>query len=116
MNTSQTQLQLRQRGLALAGGGLVLQLIGLAIIAQAAGAVIAFLPFVVAVIATVRTFVQVKDHTGTANTASVATVVIGFVAAVVNSSPMFGVLLVLIGAVLGYIGNKQLAAGVRPQR
>jgi hypothetical protein len=113
VSTSQTQLQLRQRGLAIAGGGLVLQLIGLAIVVQAAGAAIGFISLVIAVIATVRTYVQVKDHVGTANTASVATVLIAFVSALVISSPLFGAVLVLIGAVVGYIGNKQLAAGVR---
>ncbi len=113
MSTSQTQLQLRQRGLAIAGGGLVLQLIGLAIVVQAAGAAIGFISLVIAVIATVRTYIQVKDHTGTANTASAATVLIAFIAALVISSPLFGSVLVLIGAVVGYIGNKQLAAGVR---
>lgn len=113
MSTSQTGLQLRQRGVAIAGGGLALQLIGLAIVVQAAGAAIAFIPFVIAVIATVRTYIQVKDHTGTANTASAATVVIAFVSALVISSPLFGWVLVLIGAAAGYFGNKQLAAGVR---
>ncbi|WP_396909632.1 hypothetical protein [Mycolicibacterium sp.] len=113
MNTSQTGVQLRQRGLGIAGGGLVLMLVGVAVAAgDATFGGYAFAPLLVAAGACVLSFTQSKDHTGLANGAAALTVLVTAIAAIASSS-WTAVLPAVIGAVVVYVGNKQLAAGTR---
>lgn len=113
MTSSQMALQLRQRGVAIAGGGLVLMLIGVLIGLQGGPAAITLIPLAIAASAVVRSYTSVKDRTSQANTWSVITVIVAFVTALVISSPLGGVIIIVIGAVVGFIGNKQLAAGIK---
>lgn len=113
MNSSQTSVQLRQRGVAIAGGGLLLQLLGVAI--AAGGTSIGgygFVPLLVAAGACALSFTKVKDHTGVANVAAVLTVLITLAGAFA-ASDWGGLIPAALGAVALYIGNKQLAAGIR---
>ncbi len=113
MNSSQTGQELRQRGLAIAGGGWLLQLIavGIASASTSFGA-IAFLPLLATAGFCLLSFTQGKDKTGTANTAAVITLLVGAAAAFAASSGS-PVLFALVGAVIIYFGNEQLAAGTR---
>lgn len=112
MVDSQGGLQLRQRGLAVAAGGMVVQLIGIFAVMAAAGWPILLLPLVASAVASTMSYVNLKDRTGTSNTASVITVLLAGVAAIVHSG-WGGVLIILIGAVALHLGNKQLAAGIK---
>jgi hypothetical protein len=113
MNQSNTGLQLRQRGLAVAGGGFLLQLLALALTAHGGLGFVTFLLLVGAVGATVLSFSAVKDHTGAATGFTAATAVGVIVLAIAYSSGLFGVIVQLIGAGVSHVGNKQLAAGIK---
>lgn len=112
MSTSETGLQLRNRGLGIAAAGLLAQLIGVLIVVSTSGWAILLIPLVIAAVVTALSYTSVKDRTGTANVCSTLTVLIAAVAAIVNHG-WAGVSLVLIGTVISYVGNKQLAAGIR---
>ncbi len=112
MVDSQTGLQLRQRGLGIDVGGLVVQLLGVGILSSSTFGLIAFIPLAFGVAAVVSSFTKVKDTTGTADMASAATAFLGFIAAV-DTGDYFAFVMIGIGAAIVYFGNKQLAAGIR---
>jgi hypothetical protein len=110
---SQTGLQLRQRGLGIDIGGLVVQLIGVATVSGNSVGVLAFVPLLLSAGAVVSSYVKVKNSTGTANVSGAITVVLGLIAAVAGHDGYFGFFMIAIGAAIVYFGNKQLAAGIR---
>lgn len=112
MSDSQTGLQLRQRGLAVAVGGVVIQLIGVLIVIGDSGWTFMLLPVLVSGAASALSYVSVKDHTGASIVAAVITAILTLIAAISHSGGA-GVVLAIIGAVVLHFGNKQLVAGIR---
>lgn len=112
MNTSQSGLQLRQRGLAIAAGGLIVQLLAAITAAGTSGWTVLLLPVAAAAIATVLSYATVKDRTGLANVAAGLGVLM-IAASAAGHHTGASALFALLGAVVGYFGNKQLAAGIR---
>lgn len=113
MSTSQTGIQLRQRGLGIGLGGLVVQLIGVGMVSANTGGALAFIPLIAGGLIVVASYSRIKDSTGLANMASAATAFIGFAATVAGPGDWTGFLFILIGAAVEYYGNKQLAAGIK---
>lgn len=112
MADSQSGVQLRQRGLALAGGGLLVQLIGSIIVVGSSGWAVIFLAVVVSAAASVLTYTKLKDHTGLSGAASVASVLLAILSSFFHPG-WGGVLMLIVGAVVLHLGNKQIVAGIK---
>jgi hypothetical protein len=112
MADSQAGLQLRQRGLAVGAGGVLVQLIGVFMVMAGGGWAVLLLPVLASGALSALSYTSVKDHTDRSGAVSVVTVVLAAVAAMVHSG-WGGVLVTVIGAAVLYLGNKQLAAGIR---
>lgn len=113
MSTSQTGVQLRQRGLGIGLGGLVVQLIGVAMVSTYAAGTLAFIPLIAGALLVVLSYTRVKDSTGLANFAGAATLLFGLIATSAGSGGWTGFLFILIGVAVEVFGNKQLSAGIR---
>ncbi|MCV7278330.1 hypothetical protein H7J88_01555 [Mycolicibacterium flavescens] len=117
MNSSRTQQVLRKRGISIAAGGLVLQL--LIALGLAFGGILGILTLLLVLGnagALAVSYNTLNDKTGLANMLQVCTVVIGLVSIFGAGLVGLGFLILLAGAVITYIGTKQLADGLKPLR
>ena len=81
--------------------------------ASGTAGLISFVLLLSAVAASVVSFTRVKDHTGTSTGFEVATIIAAIISASIGSTGPAGVILIVLGAIVTFVGNKQLAAGIR---
>lgn len=112
MNSSRTHQVLRQRGIAIAGGGVVLQLLAtLTLLNTGLVGQITLLLLLGTAGSLAASYFTLNDKTTRAVRLQAATVVGAGISCVMLSS-VGTFLIVLIGAVSAYVGTKQLAAGL----
>jgi hypothetical protein len=112
LNTSRTSQILRQRGIAIAAGGLALQLLfALTLLGSGLPGLITLLLLLGTAGTLATSYTTVSNKTELGIKLQGATVIGAAVCAFMGST-VFAFIFVLIGAVVTYVGAKQLAAGL----
>ena len=109
---SVTNQVLRQRGIAIALGGIVLEFLAtLSLLDSGLVALITLLLVIGSAGLLIASYTSLNDNTGPATFLQMATVVGAGICAFTLSS-WAGFIFVLIGAIITYVGAKQLSAGL----